>query len=216
MSNLNFDRATGCVTGSVTVPTGVNPNAVTVMVGPEGVNGFPALELEQVGPNTWQAPANQSAQQCAFVLQNLSAGNLYLAVRTPEFPTGELRRQIDPAGTFRYETTHQCVNGGSAVGIILVNEITGDYSITYNTTGTPPLSSAHLNDGVVSGTTENVLINLTQRPSNPSQFFRHGNFMDPNDPLPNIEQQLFDGQVFIDAHLTSDDSRECFGQLQKL
>ena len=71
----------------------------------------------------------------------------------------------------------------------MVNEATGDYSITWNTDDNS-LVGASLIDGFPNGP---VVASLTQRASNPAQFFLNGNFNDPNDPIPNIEALLDNG-----------------------
>ena len=213
-SNLMFDFA-GDAEGTVTVPPGINPTFVTVMLGPEGSNGFPAVELEMIDATTWQIPPNLSAAQVDILQKNLITGNLYIAVRTAEFPDGLLRRQILPADVVQYTTgTVTGTAGGTANGFVLVNEATGDYAITWNTEGGPPLISAHLNDGIVNGPTENVLVTLTQRPSSPARFFFCGNVNDPNDPLPNLRQLLADGMAFLDAEDVNNE-RVFFGALSK-
>ena len=96
----------------------------------------------------------------------------------------------------------------------MLNNLTGDYAITWNTTGAELLESAHVNDGVVSGNSENVLFDLVQRMSNPAQFFGYGNFMDPNDPLMDLLTRLGSNEgLWLDAHAESDDSRVFFGRL---
>jgi len=214
ISNINFDFA-GDADGTVTVPAGINPTFVTIMLGPEGSNGFPAVELEMIDATTWQVPFNLSQAQQDILAKNLITGNLYLAVRTAAFPDGLLRRQILPADVVQYTTgTVTGTAGGTADGFVLVNEATGDYAITWNTEGGPPLVEAHLNDGIVNGPTENVLLTLTQRPSNPARFFFCGNVNDPNDPVPNLQQLLADGMAFLDAHDASG-ARVFFGVLTK-
>ena len=218
LAELQFDAATGIVTGCVTVPAGSasGPNgAVTLMIGPPGANGFPGIELEpDNGDRTkWVVPANLSAAQRGIVQQDLLPGNLYLAVRNDQHPNGELRAQITSPDVYQYTTTVNNADGSSANGFVLVNEVTGDYAITWNTSD-PNLVSAHLNDGVVSGNSETVILSLSQRPSNPARFFAYGNFNDPNDPVPNLEALLSDGQAWLDAHSANDD-RRFFGLLTK-
>ena len=65
---------------------------------------------------------------------------------------------------------------------------------------------------MVAGSAETVLLPLTQRMSNPAQFFAFGNFMDVNDPLPDLLTRLESG-LFLGAHAVSDDSRIFQGQL---
>jgi hypothetical protein len=213
-ANLAFNRSTGDASGSVTL-TGIDADRVDIMVGPPGTNGFVAVALEMTGANQWSVPATLSAEQQAFVLQNLNSGNLYVAARTAAFPDGEVRRQLTPAGVTQYTTSVGGINGasGNADGYLLVNETTGDYSITWNTSDAT-LASAHVNDGVVSDSTENNYAPLTQRTSNPSRFFLDGNFNDPADPLyPDLLARLAAGTVWLDAH-SADDTRVFFGQLQ--
>ncbi len=210
-ADLLFDRSTGNVSGTVTL-TGITATSVDIMTGPPGSNGFVAVALEMLSPNVWSVPSTLSAQQQAFVLQNLNSGNLYVAARSAAYPNGEIRRQITPAGVTRYTTSDTSDDGGNAQGYLLVNENTGDYSITWNTTDNT-LVSAHVNDGIVSGSTENNYALLTQRASNPAQFFMDGNFNDAADPLyPDLLQRLSNDAVWLDAH-SADDTRVFFGRL---
>ena len=207
---LAFNRATGDVSGDVVLSgITVTPDTrVDIMVGPPGANGFVGVELEMTGPDTWSVPAVLSDDQRNVILQNLNAGNLYVATRTAEFPNGELRRQILPDGVSRYTTSGTGTTGGNAEGFVMLNMLTGEYAITWNTEGAEPLATAHVNDGVVSGPTENNLFSLSQRQSNPEQFFGFGNFMDVNDPLPDLLTRLDSDQgLWLDAHAVSDDSR---------
>ncbi len=212
-SNLNFDRQTGQVSGTVTL-TNVDADRLDLMVGPPGANGFVAVALEDLGGGVWTIPTNLSAAQTAFVLQNLNSGNLYLAASNSANPDGLVRRQILPGSVLQFRTTAPGINGGTgtAEGFLLVNPTTGDYSITWNTPDST-LVSAHVNDGVVNGSTENNFAPLTQRTSNPSRFFKDGNFNDPADLLyPDLLDRLNNGEVFLDAH-AADDTRVFFGQL---
>ena len=187
---------------------------VDIMVGPPGANGFVGIELEMTGPNTWSVPAVLSDAQRNIVLQNINAGNLYVAVRTAEFPSGELRRQIVPEGVSRFTTTATGSTGGNAAGFLMLNNLTGEYAITWNTVGAEALATAHVNDGILSGPTENNLFSLSQRTSNPAQFFGFGNFMDVNDPLPDLLTRLASAEgLWLDAHAVSDDSRVFQGRL---
>ena len=207
---LGFNRTTGDVSGDVVLSgfTVTPDTRVDIMVGPPGANGFVGVELEMTGPDTWSVPAVLSDDQRNVILQNLNAGNLYVAVRTAEFPNGELRRQILPDGVSRYTTSGTGTTGGNADGFLMVNMLTGEYAITWNTVGAEALATAHVNDGIVSGPTENSLFSLPQRASNPAQFFGFGNFMDANDLLPDLLTRLESDQgLWLDAHAVSDDSR---------
>ena len=199
MSDLVFDFANNTVSGCVFVPPGSTPvptnpgdvSAVTLMIGPPGSNGFPGIELEVANADRtkWQVPSALSAAQMNVLAENLASGNLYLAVRNNDFPNGELRRQILSNDVFQFTTSTTSASGGTANGFVLVNEATGDYSITWNTDDNS-LVGASLIDGFPNGP---VVASLTQRASNPAQFFLNGNFNDPNDPIPNIEALLDNG-----------------------
>ena len=217
-SNLMFDGFTGTVSGCVTVPPGTTPvgsaqSAVTLLVGPPGANGFPGLELEpnNADQTEWCVPAMLSPAQINVIQWSLPAGNLYLAARNATFPNGELRTQITPEEIVSFTTSDSNPDGSFADGFALVNEATGDYAITWNTSD-PTIVSAHLNDGAVNGASETVFLDLTQRPSNPARFFAFGNFNDPNDPLPNILMLLENGEAFLDADLANGE-RRFLGQL---
>ena len=198
-ADLNFDQTTGDVEGTVTVPPGITATNVTVMVGPPGANGFPALELEMIDADTWAVPATLSAAQQTFILQNLLSGNLYLAVGTAAFPEGVVRNQISPESVFQFDTTTAGTAGGMADGFVRVNGDTGDYCITWNTEGGPPLDQGNLIELPVVGNSATVVASLPQRASNPTQFFAFGNVNDPNDPIPNLLELLDDGMAGLSA-----------------
>jgi len=181
------------------------------MVGPPGTNGFQALELEPNG-NQWCAPPTLSQQQIDFIKQNLLAGNLYVAIRNSQSPNGVVRQQIAQPSVTMY-TTSDSNGSGSAEGYVMVNETTGDYAITWNTMGSPSIVDAHLNDGDVANG-ETVIASLTQRFSNPNNFFAYGNVNDPNDAIPNLLTLLGDSMGWLDAH-SSDGTRVYFGLLSK-
>jgi len=224
LADLQFDTVNNTVTGCITVPAGMTPapsspsdvSAVSIMIGPPGSNGFVGIELEVDSSDRtkWKVPTTLSAAQINVVRENLLAGNLYVAARNNGHPNGEIRAQITPPDVYKYTTTVTGTNGGNANGYVLVNEVTGDYAITWNTDD-PTLISAHLNDGNVSGASETVFLTLTQRPSNPARFFAYGNFNDPNDQVPNLEALLSDGMAWLDAHAANDD-RVFFGLLTKM
>ena len=205
MSDLQFDFANNTVDGCVFVPAGATPaptnpgdlSAVTLVIGPPGANGFPGIELEPVNADRtkWQVPGALSAAQMNVLAENLASGNLYLAVRNNEFPNGVLRRQILSNDVFKFGTTATSASGGTANGFVLVNEVTGDYSITWNTDDLT-LAGAALTDGFPNGA---VVANLVQRASNPARFFLNGNFNDPNDPLQNIQSLLANGMAGLVA-----------------
>ena len=212
-ANLMFAGFTGQASGCVTVPAGTTPvgsadSAVTLMVGPPGANGFPGVELEpnNADQTEWCIPASLSPAQINVIQWSLPAGNLYLAARNTAFPDGELRTQITPEGIVSFTTSDSTPDGGVADGFALVNQNTGDYAITWNTNDTT-LVSAHLNDGAVDGISETVLLDLTQRPSNPARFFAFGNFNDPNDAFPGLLTLLQSGQAYLDADLANGQRR---------
>jgi len=224
LADLQFDTANNTVTGCITVPAGMTPapsspsdvSAVSIMIGPPGSNGFVGIELEidKADRTKWKVPTTLSAAQINVVRENLLAGNLYVAARNNAHPNGEIRAQVTPPDVYKYTTTVTGTNGGNANGYVLVNEVTGDYAITWNTDD-PTLISAHMNDGNVSGPSETVIRTLTQRPSNPSRFFAYGNFNDPNDQIPNLEALLSGGMAWLDAHAANGD-RVFFGLLTKM
>ncbi len=205
MSDLSFNFANNTVDGCVFVPAGSTPaptnpgdlSAVTLMIGPPGANGFPGIELEAVNADRtkWQVPGALSADQMNVLAENLESGNLYLAVRNNEFPNGELRRQILSNDVFKFGTTATSASGGTAEGFVLVNEATGDYSITWNTDDVT-LAGAAIVNGFPGGA---VVANLVQRASNPGRFFLNGNFNNSGDPLQNIQSLLADGMAGLVA-----------------
>ena len=102
-------------------------------------------------------------------------------------------------------------SGGTANGFVLVNEATGDYSITWNTDD-PTLVGANFINGFPNGP---VVATLAQRASNTSQFFLNGNFNNPGDPIPNIEALLSDGMAGLVA-IGADGSQVFEGLLTKM
>ncbi len=219
-ADFTFDVNTGDSSGLVTL-TGVDATGVNIFVGPPGANGFVAIALEQEGnTGVWRLPPVLSAEQLAIIQQNINAGNLYVAATSAQFPNGELRRQLVPENVSQFRTnTVTGTRGGTAEGFLMLNDTTGDYAITWNTSGGPALDtgSSHVNDGVVSGSTENIWAPLTVRASNLEQFFAFGNANDPADPLfPDLVQRLADGMVWLDSHAASDGERVFFGQLQRV
>ena len=222
MSDLQFNFTDNTFTGCVFVPPGstpepVNPgdlSAVTLMIGPPGANGFPGIELEAANADRtkWAAPSSLSAAQMNVLAENLQSGNLYLAVRNNEFPDGLLRRQILSPNVFQFATTTTSDAGGTADGFVLVNEVTGDYSITWNTDD-PTLTEANFIDGFP-GDSQTVVSLLTQRMSNTARFFLNGNVNAPNDPIPNLEALLDDGMAALEA-IGEDGERVFQGLLTK-
>ena len=222
MSDLQFNFTDNTFTGCVFVPPGstpepVNPgdlSAVTLMIGPPGANGFPGIELEAANADRtkWAAPSSLSAAQMNVLAENLQSGNLYLAVRNNEFPDGLLRRQILSPNVFQFATTTTSDAGGTADGFVLVNEVTGDYSITWNTDD-PTLTEAYFIDGFP-GDSQTVVSLLTQRMSNTARFFLNGNVNAPNDPIPNLEALLDDGMAALEA-IGEDGERVFQGLLTK-
>jgi len=99
-------------------------------------------------------------------------------------------------------------SGGTANGFVLVNEATGDYSITWNTDDPSLVAANFTNNG-------SVVATLAQRASNTAQFFLNGNFNDPNDPIPNIEALLADGVAGLEA-IGADGSQVFQGPLTKM
>ena len=221
MSDLQFDFSGNIANGCVFVPPGSTPaptnpgdvSAVTIMIGPPGANGFPGIELEVANADRtkWQVPPTLSAAQMNVLADNLESGNLYLAVRNNEFPNGELRRQILSNDVFKFATMTTSASGGTANGFVLVNEATGDYSITWNTDD-PTLVGANFINGFPNGP---VVATLAQRASNTSQFFLNGNFNNPGDPIPNIEALLSDGMAGLVA-IGADGSQVFEGLLTKM
>ncbi len=214
VADLQFTAASGLASGAIDL-TGINATSVDIMIGPPGSNGFVGIALEQDG-NTWRIPSTLSAAQTGIVMQNLLSGNLYIAARSADYPEGELRRQILPANVSQYTSSTTGTRGGTAEGYLMLNNDTGDYAITWNTLGGPALmtNSSHVNDGVVSGATENDYAILTVRESNQERFFLYGNYNDAADPLyPDLPTRLANGQVWLDSHAASDGSRVFFGQL---
>ncbi len=192
VSDLVINRTNGNAFGFVQL-SNFNADRVDIMLGPAGTNGFVAVDLEHVGGNRWEIPADLSQQQRDILLQNINTGNLYVLASTDEQPNGVLRRQIVPAEVTRTDGQVTAADGSSAVGVVMLNRNTHEYAITYNTEGAGTLTSAHLLEGSIEGG-ETVIRDLSQRPSNPARFFDYGTFSEAE------VQALDSGSYSLDGH----------------
>jgi hypothetical protein len=163
---ISVDTSTGAVRGFIVTSGLTGANVAHIHDAARGTPGAVIVPLTG-GPDVWVVPDGQANLTPAQVA-DFQAGKLYVNVHTPAHAGGEIRGQLDKAGTLRLASLDAAQESGvtSAAfggGILGVDETTGDvrgFVVTSGITGT----LAHVHTGA-RGAPGSVLFGLTGGPS---------------------------------------------------
>ncbi|MFT5896455.1 MAG: hypothetical protein ACI8VW_003338 [bacterium] len=171
--NLSIDRATGAISGSVTVSAlSGQAQMAHIHSGLGGTNGGVLLGLtgNDIG-TVWTVPADSVLDAGGLIA--LANGGLYLNVHTDANPLGEIRGQIIPIGILFEdselsggEEVPPVVTDASGVGVSTVNSASGAISATIFVTGLDIATMAHIHSGA-EGENGAVIITMERDAENP-------------------------------------------------
>ncbi|HET9554564.1 MAG TPA: CHRD domain-containing protein [Anaeromyxobacteraceae bacterium] len=168
-SAIAVDGSTGAVRGFIITSGLTGATAAHIHDGARGAPGGVIVPLTG-GPDVWVVPDGQ-ANLTPAQIADFQAGKLYVNVHTPAHGGGEIRGQLDKAGTIRLasldgaqETPSPGVTTTAfGAGVVSVDEATGDvrgFVISSGVTGT----LAHIHPGA-RGAAGSPLVGLTGGPS---------------------------------------------------
>jgi hypothetical protein len=163
---LTVDAATGKARGFVVTSGLVAPNAAHVHSAGRGTQGAIILPLIG-GPDVWIVP-DDAAPLTAAQMADFVAGNLYFNVHTAANPGGEIRGQIDKAGTMRLASLNGAqetpANTSTAFGAgILAVDSAGKVAGFVQTSGLASSTAAHVHDAA-RGVPGGIIVPLTGGP----------------------------------------------------
>jgi hypothetical protein len=146
------DTTTGRVSGFVATNGLTATTQAHVHTGARGVAGGVTIPLSgTAGSGVWVVPDGAAALTAAQIA-DFNAGSFYFNVHTSAFPDGEIRGQLDKAGTVRLASldgAQEVPATGSAAlggGLLAVDATTGQVSGFVVTTGISG-SAAHVHTG---------------------------------------------------------------------
>lgn len=163
---------------------------------------------------SWVVPDAAAAltpdQRAAF-----SGGSLYLNAHTAANPNGEIRGQLDRAGTVRFasldgaQETPATMATAVGAGVLSVEEATGKISGFVVTTGLQNVTVAHVHLGA-RGVPGDVIVPLSGGPDT---------WVVPDGAAPLTADQVsafLAGELYFNVHTTANPNGEIRGQLDKV
>jgi len=207
---LRLDAATGALTGTIT--TDITVSASHFHEGIAGTNGEVVLQLD-VNDSTISVP--ESTILTADQIQTLLSGSYYINIHSAEFPGGELRDQIAPAGIEVVQVALSGANevppvetAASGTGYVTLDSTTGAMQVVVHTTGLITPSASHIHTAAA-GETGDVLLPLTQDEA------EVGNFAGSVSELSAGElESVMSGDTYINVHSAEVPSGELRGQIE--
>jgi hypothetical protein len=173
---ITVNLATGTVTGSINV-SGFTSTVAHLHDAFAGNNG-PVLigfNADAITANRWNAPAGAALTPAQ--VDRLLLGALYFNVHSAQFPGGEVRAQLLPAGTVLYFTdlagiqeVPEVPTSARGRGAVTVNTATRVAQIFVNTSGVDDATVAHLHRGAA-GSNGPVAVGLTKDAANATRWF---------------------------------------------
>jgi mono/diheme cytochrome c family protein len=174
-ATLTVNVVTGMATGNVIV-TGTTPTSAAIFQGFAGQTGTAQVQLTQnaANPKQFDVPAGTvlTPAQVTMLLQ----GSMYIQVASANFPNGEIRGQIIPAGllvTWSPLTATQEIQvvatQATGTAATTVNTLANNVTVFINTTGVVGATTAQLLTGA-QGTVGTELVALTLGTMNGTVF----------------------------------------------
>lgn len=208
---LAVERATGRLGGFVVTSGLVEATAAHIHLAPRGTPGSVIVPLSG-GPELWVVPDDAQALTPAQVTA-FEQDELYFNVHTRAHPDGEIRGQLDKAGTLRLSSLNgaqetppvstQALGGG----LFAVDEATGEVSGFVVASGLPG-TAAHVHEAA-RGTPGGIIVPLA---GGPELWV----VPDRAAPLGEAQRAAFgrDG-LFYNVHTAANPNGEIRGQLDK-
>lgn len=206
--SLTLDRATGALSGSVTLD-GVTATSAHIHDGAAGVNGGVLVTLNQTSTGVWAVPANTvltAAQMTSF-----ANGALYVNAHSAAHASGEIRGQIGREVYHAALSSKQEVpanpSTASGVGTAVLDPATRTLSGGIELTGMSA-TMAHIHVGAA-GTNGAVVLTLTESPA------ASGKWLIPAGTVLTEAQvaSLKAGEWYFNAHSTARPGGEVRGQI---
>jgi hypothetical protein len=209
---LVVDQATGRVSGFILTAGLTGATAAHVHVAARGTPG-PVIVPLTGGPELWVVPDSAAALSAAQI-SDFNAGRLYFNVHTSANPNGEIRGQIDKAGTTRFasltgaQETPAVATAAFGHGVLALDEATGGVAGFVVASGLPTANAAHVHSAA-RGTPGGIVVPLTGA----------GNlWVVPDDAPPLAAEQrphFGDDGLYYNVHTPANPSGEIRGQLDK-
>jgi CHRD domain len=149
---LSVEESTGKVSGFIVTSGLVSPTAAHVHIGARGAPGAVIVPLSG-GPDVWVVPDGAAVLSAAQIAA-FAANELYFNAHTAANPNGEIRGQIDKAGTTRFATlsgsqeTPAVTTNAFGGGVLAVDAATGKAGGFILTSGLTGADAAHVHTGV--------------------------------------------------------------------
>jgi hypothetical protein len=209
---LSVDEGTGQVRGFIVTSGLVNPTAAHVHLAARGAPGGIIVPLSG-GPNVWVvpdgAPALTAPQIAAFL-----AGTLYFNAHTTANPNGEIRGQLDKAGTTRLaslngaQETPAVASAAFGGGALSVDGTTGEVSGFVVSSGLVGATAAHVHRAA-RGTPGGIIVPLA---GGPDLWVVPD---DATDLTADLRAAFLADELYFNAHTTANPNGEIRGQLDK-
>jgi hypothetical protein len=206
--SLTLDRATGVLTGSVTLD-GVGANSAHIHDGAAGTNGAVVVTLTETTPSVWSVPANTklNATQAA----SFASGGLYVNAHSAANPAGEIRGQIGMEVYHAELSGKQEVpandSGASGSGMVVLDPLTRTISGSIKLTGVSA-TMAHIHTGAA-GTNGGVAVNLTESPAGGGTWVVPANTVLTEAQVASLRA----GELYFNAHSVARPGGEVRGQI---
>lgn len=206
--SLTLDRATGALSGSVTLD-GVSATSAHIHDGAAGSNGAVLVTLSESSPGVWSVPANTVLN--ATQMAGFASGTLYVNAHSTAQPAGEVRGQIG------MEVYHAALSGkqevpandsaASGTGMVVLDPLTRTLSGSIKLNGLSA-TMAHIHLGAA-GTNGGVAVNLTEAPAG------SGTWVVPAATVVTEAQvsSLRAGELYFNAHSAARPAGEVRGQI---
>jgi hypothetical protein len=211
---ISVDTSTGAVRGFIVTSGLSGATAAHIHDAARGTPGAVIVPLTG-GPDVWVV-ADDQADLTPAQIADFEAGKLYVNVHTPAHAGGEIRGQLDKAGTIRLasldggqETPAPGVTTAAfGAGVVSVDEVSGDVRGFIITSGLVSPTAAHIHPGA-RGAAGAPLVPLSGGPS-------IWVVPDQQAALAAADVTSFtSGGLYVNAHTTAHPAGEIRGQLSK-
>jgi hypothetical protein len=206
--SLTLDRATGALTGSVTLD-GMTATSAHIHDGAAGANGGVIVTLAETSAGVWSVPANTVLN--AAQIASFGSGGLYVNAHSAANAGGEIRGQIGmevyAASLSGKQGVPANASTASGAGSVVLDPatrmLTGGFTLTGMTA-----TMAHIHSGAA-GSNGGVVVTLAESPAG------SGKWMVPASTTLTEAQvtALRAGELYFNAHSSAAPSGEVRGQI---
>lgn len=208
--SLTLDRATGALSGSVTL-NGMTASAAHIHQGAAGSNGGVLVNLTETASGTWSVPANTVLT--AAQIDSFNAGALYVNAHSTANPSGEIRGQIGmevyTAALSGKQEVPANSSSATGTGMVVLDPATRTLTGSITLSGMSA-TLAHIHAGAV-GSNGGVQVNLTQSAANSNTWAVPANTVLTEAQAASLRA----GELYFNAHSTTFSGGEIRGQINR-